>query len=119
MALTQLTSKEIPVKTSLGIAYLSAEIDRQVKAFAKVRDTLVKNYKIQVRAGGEADQITYTSTEVTPEEKEIAMKEFTDKINELIELEGEDDIKTRICLPENISVKPESLKPLLPFIEVR
>jgi len=114
MALTTLLAMNLPVKTSLAIALLSAEIDKQVIAFAKVRDALIKNYQIKLSAGEKDGSVNFSTEKENSEE---ALQEFSDKVNELMGTEAE-DIKTRVRLPDDVNVKPESIKPILPFLEM-
>ena len=113
MALTSLLTKNLPVKTSLEIALLSNEVDKQVSAFTKVRDALIKNYQIKLSAGEKDGEVNF-STEVS-EGKEEALREFTDKINELMNAET-GNIGATIKLPDDLDVKPETLKPILFFM---
>ncbi len=115
-ALSSLLSMNLPIRTSFDVALLSAAIDRQVLAFSKVRDALIKNYKIKISAGEKEHSVIFT-TSLGADEKEKALIEFTEKINELIESEGE-DISIHIKLPLALGLKPESLKPILPFLSI-
>ncbi len=123
-AIATLIAMELPVKTSMEIASVACAIDKQVEAFAKFRDAQIKVYRIKSGPGDKPGHISYTSliaegdTEEATKAKEQALELFIAKMNEAVELEGE-DIQTKIHLPETIQIKPELLKPLLPFIEVR
>lgn len=111
-ALNQLLVRGMPIKASLEVANLSAEIDRQVANFIKVRDGLIGSYEIKVSAGETADTVKFSAEE---KGKEGFVQEFTNKINELMTTETE-EINTTIQLPDNLELKPEALKPLLPFL---
>ncbi len=115
MAVTKLLNMVLPIKTSLDIALLSSELDKQISIFSKVRDHLIANYKIKVSAGEKAGEAIFTAPGSDSEEKTQAINEFTSKINELIGTET-NDIVVKICLPNSINISPDILKPLLPFI---
>ena len=79
----------------------------------RVRYVLIKNYKIKVGIADAEGQVTFTT--LTEGDKAIAIQEFTNKINELMDAEGE-DISLNVHLPDNISIEPGVLKPLLAFL---
>lgn len=121
MALVKLMRLDIPVKYSMEIARLSVAVDKQVDAFRKVRDTLISNYQIKVESLDEGrNKITSTlkgeDDENTIQIRDEALKLFSDKVNELITLEG-DDITNKFHIPDDIKIQPELLKPLLDFVE--
>ena len=124
MSLSHLISIDLPIRVSFDVARLSNTIDEYVKAFAKVRDALIKNYKIKLSLVGKDGTTKFSTSigedrndEVSKEQREKALVEFSTKINELIDVETE-DIQITLDLPTNIAIKPEILKPLLPFIKV-
>ena len=111
-ALSSLSGVNLPVKNSMEIVLLSVEINKQVEAFRKVRDTLISNYQIKIETL--EDNVTkFTSS--LPEIDE-PLKEFSDKMNELINLEG-DDISNKFHIPDDINVQPNILRPILCFVE--
>lgn len=116
LALPYLLKLNLPIKSSLKIAKLSAEIDSRVSVFAKVRDALIKNYQIKISAGETADKITFSTT-MGGEDSGKYVIEFNDKINELTDSEVE-DIDIKISIPDDINIPPEAIKSLLPFLEV-
>ena len=113
----------LPVKASLEIALLACAIEKQVNACIKVRDTLISNYKIKLGVGDQEGTVKFSTTvtgadsEETQKLKDTAIAEFTAKVNELMETETE-DIPEKIHLPNDITIKPEILKPLVPFIVI-
>ena len=122
-ALGVLSGINLPIKISLRLAQLADEVERQVKACLKVRDTMLKNYQITVSRGQKEGQfqlttsITGADSEETQKLKEAALIEFTNKVNELLDEEGA-EITIRIpVLPDNIVVNSATLKALLPFME--
>ena len=112
LALPYLLKLNLPIKSSLEIARLSVEVDKRVKVFSKVRDTLISNYQIKVSAGDTADTIKFSSDD---NEKDVI--EFNNKINELVESEVE-EISVRVHIPDDITIPPEIIKPILPFLEL-
>lgn len=122
-ALGILTSINLPIKTSLEIARLAYTVEKQVAACAKVRDTLIKNYKIKIGVGDGEGTVTFSTTVTGENEEETkrlkmeAVTEFVAKVNELMEMDTE-DIQEKFHLPENINIAPDTLKPLVPFIEM-
>jgi len=113
-AIATLLTMNLPIKTSLEVALLSTELDKQVAAFQRVRDSLIKNYQIKVVAGGREGTVTFETSNVN---KEKSLMEFTDKVNELFDTETQ-DINVKLHLPGNIDIRPDVLKPILPFIEL-
>ncbi len=119
VALGSLISMNLPVKTSIEVANLSAVIDSQVFAFGKVRDSLIKNYKVKLHIGEKEGTVEFeTQMEGEDKEKEAAIIEFMNKVNELMVADGEDIRVRKIKLPNNIAIKPDVIKPLLSFIEM-
>jgi hypothetical protein len=117
-----LGSKDIPVRCGMEIATLSVAIDKQVTAFKKVRDNLISNYQIKLENLDKGGAVKFTTSlkgdddESTKQIAQEALKEFSDKINELVELEGE-DIKHKFHIPDDINIQPSILKPLLGFVD--
>ena len=111
-ALSKLSRMTLPIKNSVEITLLSIEIDKQVEVFRQVRDTLISNYQIKVET---LDNNTTKFTTSLPGIDE-ALKAFSDKVNELIDSEGE-DIPYKFHVPDDINVQPEILKPILCFVE--
>ncbi len=123
-ALSVMSGIKLPIKTSLALARLSSELEKQVTACIKARDTLMKQYEIKVSlAKDEEDRVEFTTTiggADTPEMqkiKEDAIVAFSDRINELMDSEGE-DITVKVSFPDNIEVNSATLKYLLPFMDV-
>ncbi len=116
-AIMSLLGLDLPVKVSLEIAKLSVNVDKQVAAFTKVRDSLIQNYQIKVSAGDTAGKMVFSTNITGEKEKEVALLEFMSKVNELVDSET-DDISGAIHLPDGINIKPEILKPLVQFIEM-
>lgn len=114
LALPYLLKLNLPIKSSLEIARLSVEVDKRVKVFSTVRDTLISNYQIKISAGETADTINFTSESGDKGKDVIA---FNDKINELVASEAE-DISVRVHIPDDIVIPPEIIKPILPFLEL-
>lgn len=115
-SLHKLVNKELPVKTSLQIARLSLAIDQQVSAVMIVRDALISQYRIAVNVSDVGTPVLKLDDEISEEEKTLALQGFTQKLNEVMEEEGE-EINTTFSLPETISITPDELKPIIGFIE--
>lgn len=118
LALVNLVSLNLPIRVSMEVASLSMEIDKRVATFAMVRDVIIKNYKMKLSASDKMGEVIFTPTEgneLTDEQKEEAVAEFMAKVNELSETEAE-DINLKIHLPDDISIKPDVIKPLLLFL---
>ena len=107
----------LPIKTSLEVAKLALDMEREVNAFIKVREQLIKNYKIKIGLANQDGQVEFTSTNEGEREKEEAVADFVVKINELINTETE-DITGKVHLPSDIIVSPATLKPILAFVEL-
>lgn len=123
LALGRLAGINLPIRTSFGLAVLSNVIDTQIVAFAKVRDSLIKNYRIRLSTGEKHGSVVFsvmddTIDDKTKEEKEAALLEFTDKINELMQAYGEDITVKKTPIPSNITMQLETLKPIMDFIEI-
>lgn len=124
VALQRIVVMDLPVRISLDFALLSSEIDRQAKAYSLVRDTLIKNYKIKLELGDTAGQVRFSTgikdndSEEARQQKAKALEDFVERFNELMDSETGDIQFGKVRLPENVNIKPETLKPLLPFLEV-
>ena len=116
-SLGTLSSINLPIKTSLEVAKLALDMEREVNAFIKVREQLIKNYKIKIGLANQDGQVEFTSTNEGEREKEEAVADFVVKINELINTETE-DITGKVHLPSDIIVSPATLKPILAFVEL-
>lgn len=121
-ALATLSGMNLPIKTSLSLARLSVELETQVHSCILVRDQLISQYKIKISLSKEnSDKVEYnitiegTDSESTQKLKEAALTDFTVKINELMDAEGE-DVLTKVYLPDNIEVNSATLKAILPFV---
>jgi hypothetical protein len=121
-SLGHLLELNLPVNCSIEIAKISVALDKQVETFRKVRDSYIANYQIRLE-DLDTDKVKFTSAlkgkndEETEQIRNKALMEFSDKINELINSEG-DDIPGEIHLPDNVSVKPEYLKSIIGFIKL-
>ena len=120
-ALGSLMPLNLTMKASMEIALLADSVEKQVFACAKVRDQLIKNYKIKIGLGDKEGEVKFSSTidgkddAETLSLREKALNEFVDKINELMETEG-NDIEYRIQLPD-MNIQPDVLKPLIGFLK--
>jgi len=113
-ALGSLLSMDLPIKTSMELALLSTKIDEQVKAFSKVRDALISKYKIQVQAGDKEGEVNFATS---MDDAGSAIRDFTEKVSELIETEGE-DIPTKVHFPNGTNLRPDTIKSIIQFVEL-
>lgn len=113
----------LPMGVAFKIALLSNAIDAQVMAFAKVRDQLMKTYKVKVGVSDKEGSVSFSTLidsfedKVGQEAKEVAMEEFILKINDLTAAQGE-DIPIKIKFPSSLTVTADVLKPILCFMDM-
>ncbi len=119
VALKPIMEMILPVETSLKFAFLAATIDEQLLAYAKVRDQLLINYKIKLRIGdsSQSQEVIFEMAEDDGGNEE-SREEFIVKMNELLLAFGPDITVKKIKLSTGLALKPEILKPLLPFVEL-
>ncbi len=120
MALSRLNTLDLPVTVSFGLAMLSNAIDEQLLAFSKIRDKLVADYKVKVSIGDKEGTTEFSIPETEGDflATENAVKEFQTKVNELMLCLGSEIEIEKILLPCTLIIKPETLKPLVPFLEI-
>lgn len=120
----RLNTLNLPIKTSYGLAVLTSKLDEQTLQYGKQRDQLVKDYKIKLEIGNDKEVVSFTiPTKETDsveefESKEQAIAEFTLKVNALMLEYGEDIDVPIVKFPSNLIIQAETIKPLLPFIEI-
>ncbi len=103
---------KLPMASSLDIARLANEVDRQIAAVARVRDKLFKEYKIKTKVGEEEGTIIIANVDGSDE----AITEFTAKMDELAAAETE-DIVSKIHLPTDLIITVAQMKIIAPFVE--
>ncbi len=102
---------KLPIPSSLEIARLANEVDRQVGAVARVRDKLFREYQIKTNVGKEEGTIIISNVDGNDE----AVTEFTTRMDELAAAETE-DIVSKIHLPAGLIIPIEQMKIIAPFI---
>ena len=123
-ALVELNNIPLPVKVGLEIARLSNALDEEVKVFIQERTKLIKDYQIEPSHGEDEGMFTFiTKVEgKTPKEtkklKESNLRTFADNMKELLESETKDIGKFRITIPDDVKLKPKTLKAIAGFIGV-
>ncbi len=122
--LQQMLTLNLPMADAFKIALLSNKIDTQVIVFAKVRDQLLKTYKVKVGVADEKEgSVTFSTLldsfedKVGEEAKQAALEEFILKINDLTATEGE-DIPIKIKLPSSLTTTADALKPIARFVDM-
>ena len=123
-ALTELSKRDdIPIRASLDIALISNMVDVQVKAYGVVLQNLYKKYSIKPEPN-ESGGIKFTCTakgeteEATQKLVTENLEAFSEKLNTLLEANTEDLKFSKIKLPSDLKIKPESLKALVEFVEI-
>ncbi len=103
--LQNLSSKEMPLKTSYGLARLIRKINDELAVFEESRLTLVKKY-------GDLNEEEGTYI-VPPDKIPLFGKEYAEFLDVDVELDC-----GKIVLPETINIKPIDLVALCDFIEI-
>jgi len=128
-ALSKLIEMNLPIKVKLDIALISNAIDKQVKAYNIVRDSLFREYSIKPGQGKEEGSVTFECTLKGEDEAGTDklhgdnLRVFSQKFNELLDTETGDMVFEKIRLPCEIDGKPlqikfEDLKVLAEFVEI-
>lgn len=111
-SLTQLKSKEMPLRLSYKFTKLLSKIEKDYEFFtSKTREVIIK----YAEKDDNGEIIQYESNiRVAPENIPLAEKE----LSELNDIEVEDiNISFTLDELESLSITPEILQPLLPFIK--
>ena len=117
-ALKELGAREdIPIRASLDVALISNQIDTQVKAYGVVLQNLYKKYSVRAEPN-ESGGVQFTCTLEDETQKKESLEAFAEKLNDLLEANTGDLNFRKIKLPEDITIKPETLKALTEFVEI-
>jgi len=123
-ALARLMEMDLPVKASLDIAIISNMVDVQTKAYGQVLQSLYKKYSIKAESQ-EKGGVQFICTlegeneEATAKLRQENLEAFSEKLNDLLEANTGDMQFKKIQLPSDITIKPEILKALTEFVEVK
>lgn len=112
-ALTEIGKQPFPIRDALALLKLRKSLDTAWEFQMQEEQKLADEYKPTVEGGK-----IFMPYDENNEEVKNRAKEFFKKLHDLSEMEIELDITpAKISIPENVSIKPETLLVLDGFVE--